>query len=735
MNEEELLKKIKDSAEDIQVPDSLKPETVAKRLEQERKNRENAKTEDRRTIAKDNKIHRFPVKKIGAWAAAAMVFLTVMAAAWPAISDSLKKNQETGTETGSPLETDGIPHLESYEQLYALVRESWINRTEMTALEYSGTTDDSETGLAAMVVPESAVEETTMAAGAEIAYVQQTSDTGSDFSSTNTQEENIDEGEIVKTDGTYIYAMDREGTIRIVEADSLELISEEALPDLPDRELKEMYVDGDRLQVIWQQLEYTTFTRITPMPLEDQDEEIQDTAEVTYRSYSIPVYKTGAVTYDISDRRNPKKIGSYSQDGRYLTSRRYEGTLYLFTGKELGAGSGEEDHSAYIPETHSMLIPCEKIYLPYKNTEGEIAEIYDSVQCLIAASVQDTAPSKETDSMAAIFEGDTFYISEENIYVASPEDLTEDNTCIMKFSYKDGMFAPQVTKKIPGSLNDNFSMDEYQGMLRVVTNSWEEQTVKQTTTYEDGYMTDALIPSLVRTSGLYVLDENLEIIGSLTGLAPDEEVKSVRFLEETAYFVTYEQVDPLFSVDLSDPEEPELLGKLKVTGFSEYLHPYGEEALLGIGWETDPDTGETIGLKCSMFDISNPSQVKEKGRLVMEDVQICTGLDNYKAILAEPEKNIFGFVIGRDNGEVPFGAGYAGVYEEGSFYYAVLSYEENKGFQSLAYLPLETENLASEDIRQVRGMYIQDTFYMISAEGIVSYDMQADFLEKDTLVW
>src|SRR5699024_7069774 len=126
-------------------------------------------------------------------------------------------------ETGSPLETDGIPHLESYEQLYALVRESWINRTEMTALEYSGTTDDSETGLAAMVVPESAVEETTMAAGAETAYVQQTSDTGSDFSSTNTQEENIDEGEIVKTDGTYIYAMDREGTIRIVEADSLEL--------------------------------------------------------------------------------------------------------------------------------------------------------------------------------------------------------------------------------------------------------------------------------------------------------------------------------------------------------------------------------------------------------------------------------------------------------------------------------------------------------------------------------
>ena len=80
-------------------------------------------------------------------------------------------------------------------------------------------------------------------------------------------------------------------------------------------------------------------------------------------------------------------------------------------------------------------------------------------------------------------------------------------------------------------------------------------------------------------------------IGRIENLAEGEEIKSARFMGDTGYFVTYENTDPLFSVDLSDPENPKITGKLKITGFSEYLHFYGQNRLLGIGWETDPDSG------------------------------------------------------------------------------------------------------------------------------------------------
>lgn len=125
----------------------------------------------------------------------------------------------------------------------------------------------------------------------------------------------------------------------------------------------------------------------------------------------------------------------------------------------------------------------------------------------------------------------------------------------------------------------------------------------------------------------------MKTVGKIENLAENEEIKSARFMGKTGYFVTYENTDPLFSADLSDPENPKILGELKITGFSEYLHFYGENRLLGIGWETDPDTGSTEGLKCSMFDISDPSDVKEIDRIVLKNVSVCDALSNYRATL------------------------------------------------------------------------------------------------------
>ena len=101
-------------------------------------------------------------------------------------------------------------------------------------------------------------------------------------------------------------------------------------------------------------------------------------------------------------------------------------------------------------------------------------------------------------------------------------------------------------------------------------------------------------------------------------------------MEDTGYFVTYKNVDPLFSVDLSDPENPRILGELKVTGFSSYLHFYGEDRLLGIGSETDPDTGASKGIKLSMFDISDPANVTEIAKYVIEDTYSFTAFTTTK---------------------------------------------------------------------------------------------------------
>ena len=113
------------------------------------------------------------------------------------------------------------------------------------------------------------------------------------------------------------------------------------------------------------------------------------------------------------------------------------------------------------------------------------------------------------------------------------------------------------------------------------------------------------------TNSVYVLDKELKQIGAIEDLAEDERVYSARFMGEVGYFVTFRETDPLFSVDLSDPEKPKIVGELKIPGFSDYLHFYGEDQLLGIGMNVDEETQITDGVKLSMFDISDKTDVKE----------------------------------------------------------------------------------------------------------------------------
>lgn len=169
-------------------------------------------------------------------------------------------------------------------------------------------------------------------------------------------------------------------------------------------------------------------------------------------------------------------------------------------------------------------------------------------------------------------------------------------TTLRKISYNKGKLKAAAQGKVKGYLNDTFSLDEYKGNLRLFTTNNDENLVT-------------------------ILDKKLDKISTIENLAKGETIYSARFMGESGYFVTYEQVDPLFSVDLSDPEKPKILGKLKIPGFSEYLHFYGEDRLLGIGMSTDEESGVAEGVKITMFDISDRSDVKKNLHLCW---MICT---------------------------------------------------------------------------------------------------------------
>ncbi len=149
--------------------------------------------------------------------------------------------------------------------------------------------------------------------------------------------------------------------------------------------------------------------------------------------------------------------------------------------------------------------------------------------------------------------------------------------------------------KVPGTALDQFSMDEYNGYLRVAT------------TYD---MVDFV------SNGVYVLDENLKQVGKIDGIANTEQIKSVRFMGDTGYVVTFEQTDPLFVIDLENPENPKILGELKIPGFSAYLHPVGGGLVLGVGVDGD-ENGRGEGIKVSLFDVSNPENPVEADNIIL----------------------------------------------------------------------------------------------------------------------
>ena len=622
-----MIERLKKDFDNIEVPESLSPEAIEEKLftlEKEKKLKKRKKSK---------------IYKIGGLAAACIGVIAL----------GLGISQPSGNTALTLSDEKELAAAKDYEEIYSYIEATReMNQDDGVPALFRMFGYDEE-----VVVEEAAVADT-MSTGASMGRGMET---GADYSTTNVRQDGVDEADIVKTDGRYLYVLkdDNQGVAIVDTQDNMQ-------------EVQEIRVEGES----WIQEFYL-------LPKEQKLVIINCTYMLGAEDgpYAQPrglwdTNLTEAITYDVSDAKNPIETGKVMQSGAYISSRASEGYIYLFTQFSAGNETIPDEPVTYVPAVNEKVLEPEDIYMPMCPK----ANMYT-----IVTSVDVNHPEEAKDSKAIFAENGNIYVSNENIYyydtIWASNMENEEITTIRKISYKKGEMQAVAQGKVSGYLNDSFSIDEHEGYLR-------------------------LVMTVGNTNSVYVLDEKLEVTGSIEGLAEDERVYSARFIGETGYFVTFRETDPLFTVDFSDTENPQIIGKLKIPGFSEYLHFYGEDKLLGIGMEVNEETGVSAGAKLSMFDIRDRANVKQEAVYLMEDVYSTDVSYDYKAALIDVEKNIIGF------------AGYP----EGRQCYYLFSYDDEEGF-----ICKMEEDLNGNASRSARGIYIGEILYVVQGNVIESYSL------------
>jgi len=611
----EIEKNLKKMADEIPVPEKLSPDQIEKKLKNNRK-----------------KPHRY-VRGVCA-AAAAVIVVGAGVMMW--------QNQQQNPKTILEPEKVADQSENSTDQ------QAKITEEHKTYEEIRKSIDDylTEKGKERITMMENDIE---YLSGAEDTSQAKTSKSSvNEYTRTNNQVEGIEEADIVKTDGKYIYSYYRDAvssTISIVKAEGKDSAQIGKIV-LADVQVQALYVQ-DRWLVVLAEDENTS----------------SDDANVQTRIY----------LYDVSNPEKPICRSKNSQSGYYSDSRLTGNILYTISVKRVYEAEKKTDKKEYIPEVGGELLPEDSLYCPNPGMSAEY---------LVFQSIDLSQSGKTIDSMAVLGAEGTYYMSEKNIYVATETDAWR-KTKISRYSYEKGTIKYACEKVINGTILNQFSMDEYEGNLRFAA-----------TTYDDNGKT---------TNGLYIVDSSFKTIGSVSRLAPGERIYSARFMGESVYFVTYRETDPLFFVDVSDPTNPVVKDKLKIPGFSDYLHPFGENMLLGVGSIQDNEGNSCV--KLSMFDISDPEKVKEIHSKKLEINSHQNIGNDHKGILVDVKRNRIGFGIEMyDNRTDP--------------YYEIFSYDTQKGFQKVAKLSLEGSYGVTS-----RGLYIGDYFYLcIDSSGICVYD-------------
>lgn len=720
MNEQEILTQLRKAAEEIEIPEALKPEQIEKQLQEQK-----AKQQQENQHLKPKKSKKIiPWRRLGSMVA--VLALVVCSGIYITVT-RVDKNSGTGqtdsiamTDTqqtvGEAGETEEAEHVDvaslgtmyhrasDYKEVYQTLlkgyQQNWIEG-EMSAETSTATSEDKASGNAAK--DESA----------DMDLSEGSKEGGKDYSTTNLQMEGVDESDIAKIDGSYIYTVEDK---YIVITDIRDGKLEEVTRFLPkdcgaaDR-VMEIYVDGDQLILVVQGYETSLDGNSKAgSDKETSDKETKDEENSDKETAVSDVAKDGAFcykmngksttqiqVYSIVDRKNPEFEGRLIQDGYYNTSRKIGDVVYLFTQynmtsdvtsyvekkhgvEDLKEGNGVSSLAeAVIPKVNGEKVAAGEIYLPESSGESGI----------LVSSLDVNKPDKVLDSKLVISGYAQTYISKDALYLYEEDYDGAMITNIAKFALDEGRISGVAATAVRGYVRDTFAINASDGYLRVLTTDYSTED---------------------EVNALYILDENMKLTGQLTGIAPGEEIYAARFMGNTGYFVTYRNTDPLFTVDLSDPAKPEIIGELKVTGFSEYLHFWDDTHLLGIGYESDEKTGNIENIKLSMFNIENPGEVTEEAKLVLKDVDYSEALYDYKSVIISKDKNLIGLVC----------EDYSGSRTKQT--YQIYSYE-NGTFKKQAEIP----GINGANYENVRGMYSGNVFYLWINDNITSYDMTDGF--------
>ena len=385
----------------------------------------------------------------------------------------------------------------------------------------------------------------------------ETEESAVEYGTTNIQTVGVEEADVVKNDGRYLYQKIYQEKNNVF-TQAIQIIdTKEGLKEVKRIEgfenIQEFYIWEDILVIIENkylenvQDDVYTEEKLVICGVNDYSHYNRQYHEITF--------------YNIKNRNVPYKINTFTLKGRYDSSRIADGYFYGFSKFYASPGEGDTDYASYIPQIEGMRLKAEQILLPKEN-EGNCY--------LLLMSIDLANPTKIADTTAVVTDSDMYYVSSENIYIADSIGFEKtvgrqtNQISLLRFGYDKGKFYLQAEGRVPGSLESSFSMDEYEGNLRMVTtvNEYWFEEVRDNIT---GEVIGNDMVGEKQSNALYILDSNLEMIGKIENLAEDERIYSARFMKDSGYFVTFRKTDPLFSVDLKDPKNPIVLSELKIS--------------------------------------------------------------------------------------------------------------------------------------------------------------------------
>lgn len=536
-------------------------------------------------------------------------------------------------------------------------------------------------------------------------------DSGGNYSATNNQVAGVDEADMVKTNGSHVFSISENNVVVINVEDPAKMKEEAKIRFSDDFYPSQLLLSDQTLIIIGEKNVYRTL----------EANNTQDMAKIGIPMDSM----TTVFFYDISNPTSPKLSREIATEGNMNGARLTNNVLYYVTTVYPRFWMMEENKDIELrPYTYDS------------KTDKEVKPMsYDSISILpssleanysIISTINVENPVKnEVTTKGYLGGSEQLYMSKDNLYLTSTiyEQDNKSNakrmiwnpakmdTEVFKFALNKTAVKFVASNRLVGTILNQFSMDEHDGYFRAVTtkgNSWGEDEPSE--------------------NNLFILDKNMKIVGSLTGLAKEERIYSARFMGDKAYMVTFKQTDPLFVIDVATPTAPKVLGELKIPGFSNYLHPLDENHLIGFGYETKSVPQEdsinpriiTEGMKVSLFDVSDLANPKELDTEVIGDQGTYSPIQyDHHALFQHNEKSLYGFPIS--------------IYEEGKEYSqfkqdGALVYEitPEKGIVLKGNLlnPENPAQLYEEWESSIQRMiYIEDSLYTIAMKEITSYNI------------